>query len=47
MKSVLILIPTYNESENIENLLSRLVAARIYLSKNYGKLSKMSFLFLI
>ena len=36
MKSVLILIPTYNESENIENLLSRLVAARIYLSKNYA-----------
>jgi len=36
MKSVLILIPTYNESENIENLLSRLVAARINLSKNYA-----------
>jgi len=35
MKSVLILIPTYNESENIENLLSRLVAARINLSKDY------------
>jgi dolichol-phosphate mannosyltransferase len=36
MKSVLILIPTYNESENIENLLSRLVAARINLSKDYA-----------
>jgi dolichol-phosphate mannosyltransferase len=36
MKSVLILIPTYNESENIENLLSRLVAARIDLSKDYA-----------
>jgi len=36
MKSVLILIPTYNESENIKNLLSRLVAARINLSKNYA-----------
>ena len=36
MKSVLILIPTYNESENIENLLSRLVAARINLSKNFA-----------
>ena len=36
MKYVLILIPTYNESENIENLLSRLVAARINLSKNYA-----------
>jgi dolichol-phosphate mannosyltransferase len=35
MKSVLILIPTYNESENIENLLSRLDAARISLSKEY------------
>jgi dolichol-phosphate mannosyltransferase len=35
MKSVLVLIPTYNESENIENLLSRLDAARIYLSKEY------------
>jgi dolichol-phosphate mannosyltransferase len=35
MKSVLILIPTYNESENIENLLSRLDAARIHLSKEY------------
>jgi len=35
MKSVLILIPTYNESENIENLLSRLNAARIHLSKEY------------
>ena len=36
MKSVLILIPTYNESENIKNLLSRLVAARINLSKNFA-----------
>ena len=35
MKSVLILIPTYNESENIENLLSRLDAVRIHLSKEY------------
>ena len=35
MKSVLILIPTYNESENIENLLSRLDAARFHLSKEY------------
>jgi len=35
MKSVLILIPTYNESENIEILLSRLDAARISLSKEY------------
>jgi len=35
MKSVLILIPTYNESENIKNLLSRLDAARIYLSNEY------------
>jgi dolichol-phosphate mannosyltransferase len=36
MKSVLILIPTYNESVNIKNLLSRLDAARIYLSKEYA-----------
>ncbi|MEN9915728.1 MAG: hypothetical protein RL725_403, partial [Actinomycetota bacterium] len=36
MKSVLILIPTYNESENIKNLLSRLDAARIHLSKEYA-----------
>jgi len=36
MKSVIILIPTYNESENIKNLLSRLVAARINLSKNFA-----------
>ena len=36
MKSVLILIPTYNESENINNLLSRLEAARINLSKKYA-----------
>ena len=36
MKSVLILIPTYNESENIENLLGRLDAARIHLSKDYA-----------
>ena len=36
MKSVLILIPTYNESENIKNLLSRLVAASIDLSKDYA-----------
>jgi len=36
MKSVLILIPTYNESENIKNLLSRLIAARINLSKDYS-----------
>jgi dolichol-phosphate mannosyltransferase len=35
MKSVLILIPTYNEYENIENLLIRLDAARISLSKEY------------
>jgi len=36
MKSVLILIPTYNESENIKNLLSRLDAARIHLSKEFA-----------
>jgi len=36
MKSVFVLIPTYNESENIKNLLSRLDAARIHLSKEYA-----------
>ena len=35
MKSVLVLIPTYNESENIIDLLNRLNTARIHLSNEY------------
>jgi len=35
MKSVLILIPTYNEAQNIEHLLSRLDAARNQLATEY------------
>lgn len=35
MKTVLILIPTYNESRNIEDLLNRLNALRISLSKEF------------
>jgi len=35
MKSVLILIPTYNEAQNIEHLLSRLDAARNQFAKEY------------
>ncbi len=36
MKSVLVLIPTYNESENIIELLTRLNAARVQLSKEFA-----------
>jgi len=36
MKSVLVLIPTYNESENIIDLLNRLNTARIHLSNEYA-----------
>jgi dolichol-phosphate mannosyltransferase len=35
MKTVLILIPTYNEARNIEDLLNRLNALRISLSKEF------------
>ena len=35
MKTVLILIPTYNEARNIVDLLNRLNAVRISLSKEF------------
>ena len=35
MRSVLVVIPTYNESESIESLLKRLNIARMQISDKY------------
>uniref|UniRef100_UPI00404B3604 glycosyltransferase n=1 Tax=Candidatus Nanopelagicus sp. TaxID=2518620 RepID=UPI00404B3604 len=35
MTSVLVVIPTYNESESIESLLTRLNSARMQISDKY------------